>query len=235
MKKIILSISTLFLVSGFAFAQSADEIIDKYVIALGGKDKLTNLRTIVMEGIVSAQGMEIPVTTTIVHKKGMRIDFSVMGMDAWTIMRPDSGWSFMPFSGQTKPEPIPSEMLKQSANQWDLSGQLYEYTSKGNKVEYLGLDDVEGTECHKLKCVDPNGNVSYYLIDPKTYFLVKTITKINAGGKEMEAETKFSNYKEIEGGFVYPHTVESMNGPMDLTKISVNVDVPDAKLLISNQ
>lgn len=235
MKKIILSISTLFLVSGFAFAQSADEIIDKYVIALGGKDKLTNLRTVVMEGIVSAQGMEIPVTTTLVHKKGMRIDFSLMGMDAWTIMRPDSGWSFMPFSGQTKPEPIPGEMLKQSASQWDLSGQLYEYSKKGNTVEYLGLDDVEGTECHKLKCVGPEGNVTYYLIDPQTYFLVKTISKINAGGKEMEAETKFSNYKEVEGGFVYPHTIESMNGPMDITKISVNVDVPDAKLLISNQ
>lgn len=234
MKKIILSFSVLFLLTGFAFAQSTDEIIEKYVNALGGKDKLTSIRTVVMEGVVSAQGMEIPVTTTIVHKKGVRIDFSVMGMDAWTIMRPDSGWSFMPFSGQTKPEPIPGDMLKQSASQWDLSGQLYDYSTKGNKIEYLGMDDVEGTECHKLKCVSADGNVSYYLIDPQTYFLVKTITKINAGGKEMDAETKFSNYKEVDGGYVYPHTIESMNGPMDVVKISVNVEVPDAKLLISN-
>ncbi|MBK8954735.1 MAG: hypothetical protein IPM34_04160 [Saprospiraceae bacterium] len=233
MKRNLLSLMALVFLTAGSFAQTTDEIIEKYIKALGGKDKLTSIKSVILEGLVSAQGMEIPVTTTIVHKKGVRVDFSVMGMDAWTVMRPDSGWSFMPFSGQTKPEPIPTEMLNQSASQWDLSGQLYEYSTKGNKVEYLGMDDVDGTECFKLKCQSPEGQVTYYLIDPQTYFIVKTVTKVQAGGKEMEAETKFSNYKEVEGGYIYPHTIESMQGPLEMTKISVNADVPDSKFLIS--
>ena len=67
------------------FAQTADEIIDKYVQALGGKDKLTSIQSIVMQGKVSAQGMEIPVSTTILNNKGSKVEFSVMGMDAWII------------------------------------------------------------------------------------------------------------------------------------------------------
>lgn len=227
-----MAISGLFFVS--LHAQTMDEIITKHLQALGGKDKLNSMQSVIMEGVVNAQGMEIPVKTTIVHKKGMRVDFSMMGMDAWTIMRPDSGWTFMPFAGQTKPEPIPTDMLQQSAEQWDLSGQLCDYANKGNTLEYLGMDDVEGTECHKVKCTDSKGSISYYLFDPGTYYLVKTVKKISAGGKEMDAETKFSNYKEVDGGYIFPHTIESSNGPIEMTKIKVNADVAPSVLMLPN-
>ncbi len=235
MRKNVFCLCLLMSLSVFGLsAQTVDEIIAKHLQAMGGKDKLTSIQSVVMQGVVNAQGMEIPVKTTILHKKGMRIDFSMMGMDAWTIMRPDSGWSFMPFGGQTKPEPIPVDMLEQSAEQWDLSGQLCDYSNKGNQLDYLGMDDVDGTECHKLKCTSAKGKVTYYLIDPSSFYLVKTVSKINAGGKEMDAESKFSNYKEVGGGYVFPHTIESQNGPIEMTKISVN-DAIDASILMVKQ
>ncbi len=233
MKQLSILFASLFSILN-GFSQSADELIEKHLQALGGKDKLQSLESVVMEGVVSAQGMEIPVTTTIVNKKGMRVDISVMGMDGWTVMRPDSGWSFMPFGGQTQPEPIPAEVLKESKDRFDLTGELCDYSKKGNKVEYLGLDDVDGTECHKLKCTNPEGKVSYYLLDPQKYLLVKTIMKSNAMGKEMEMETKYSNYKEVEGGYVFPYSIESQNGPIDMKKISVNVKVPASKLMLKD-
>lgn len=214
--------------NGFLSAQTADDVISKYVAALGGKDKLTSINSVVMEGKVSAQGMEFPMTTTIVNHKGFRLDFSVMGMNAWMIMRPDSGWSFMPFQGQTKPEAIPVDQLKESVDQLDLSGLLLDYKEKGHTVEYLGLDDVEGTECHKLKVTSKSGKLTYFLIDPTSYYIVKTISKQKFGGKEFDAESKFSNYKEVEGGYVFPHTIESMNGPLDLTKVSINTPIDEA-------
>ncbi|HEX5624984.1 MAG TPA: hypothetical protein VFX48_03125, partial [Saprospiraceae bacterium] len=183
---------------------------------------------------VNSQGMEFPMTITIAHKKGFRLDFSVMGMDAWTIMRPDSGWSFMPFMGQTKPEAIPMEQIKEGESQLDLSSELCDYKEKGNMVEYLGLDDVEGTECHKLKATDKNGKITYYLIDPSSYLIVKSVSKQKAGGKEFEAETKFSNYKEVEGGFIFPHTMESMNGPVEMQKITVNAQIDDSKFKVGS-
>lgn len=210
------------------YAQTADEIIEKHLEAIGGKARLNNLNSVIMEGKVSAQGMEIPMNTTIVNKKGFRLDFSVMGMDAWMIMRPDSGWSFMPFQGQTAPEAIPEDQLHESIDRLDLSTDLCDYKEKGNTIEYLGMDDVEGTECYKLKCISKRGKLSYHLIDPDSYYIVKTISKEKAGGREFNVETKFSNYKKIDGGYVFPHTIESQNGPVDMIKITVNSKISDS-------
>jgi hypothetical protein len=234
MKKLVTVLTFILASQSLFFAQTADEIIDKHLQAIGGKEKLKNLNSVVMEGKVNAQGMEFPMNTTIVNKKGFRLEFSVMGMDAWIVMRPDSGWSFMPFQGQTKPEAIPADQLKESVDRLDLSTDLCDYKLKGHTVEYLGMDDVEGTDCHKLKLVSKNGKLTYYLIDPKTYYIVKTISKEKAGGKEFDAETKFSNYKEVEGGYVFPHTIESGQGPLEIVKITINGKVDDSKFLLKS-
>ena len=233
MKKVFLFLSFILLTNTLFYAQTVDEIVDKHLEAMGGKDKLNSLTSVMMEGKVSAQGMEIPMNTIVVHNKGFRLDFSVMGMDAWIIMRPDSGWSFMPFQGQTVPEAIPEDQLKEGVDKLDLSTELCDFKAKGHTVEYLGMDDVEGTECYKLKCVTKNGKLTYYLLDPSNYYIVKSISKEKAGGREFNSETKFSNYKKIDGGYIFPHTIESMNGPVEMVKITVNNSIPASKFTLS--
>ncbi|MBV6474005.1 MAG: hypothetical protein JPMHGGIA_02306 [Saprospiraceae bacterium] len=222
------------LATGIAVAQTTDEILEKHLSALGGCDKLKSIQTLVIEGKVSADGMEIPVTMTIVHNRGMRMEYTVMGMDAWNVIRPDSGWTFMPFTGQTKPEPMPVDMIQQSQDQLDLSGQLCDLTAKGNAVEFLGMEDVEGTDCYKLKCLNPQGKLTYYLIDPQTNYLVKAVSKIKAEGREIDTEISFGDYRKVEGDFVFAHSYESGNGPMTVTRILVNSPVAPEKLLLNS-
>lgn len=229
MKKLFSLLLTFSFLGMGAQAQTADEIITKNIKAMGGVDKLKSIQSVVMEGKINAQGMEIPISMSMVKNTAMRTDFSVMGMNAWMIMRKDSGWTFMPFQGQTKPEAVPADMLKETEDQLDLEGELVDYKEKGSTVEYLGMDDVEGTDCHKLKLVTKAGNVHYYLIDPKTFYTVRRIAKQNAGGKEVEVQVDMGNYKEVEGGFIFPFTVTSMGGPVEMTKIVVNGTVDSAK------
>ena len=61
MKKIILSLLSILLFSAYSFGQTADEIIDKNTKAMGGIEKLKSINSVVMEGKVNAQGMEIPI------------------------------------------------------------------------------------------------------------------------------------------------------------------------------
>jgi hypothetical protein len=211
------------------FSQTADDIIDKHLDAIGGKEKLRKINTLIMEAKVVTPQFEFPMTFTKVHNKGFRMDLSVMGMDGWIIIRPDSGWMFMPFQGQTKPEAMPADQIKESIDQLDLSTVLCDYKEKGHTVEYLGMDDVEGTECHKLKVTTKTAKTIYYLIDPTSFYIVKQLSKEKAGGKEFDAEIKFSNYKEIEGGYRFPHNMESMNGPLEIVKVSINTPIDDSK------
>ena len=51
-------------------AQTVDEVIDKYEIALGGKEKLLSLKSVKMTGSISVQGFEVGVKVTIVDGVG---------------------------------------------------------------------------------------------------------------------------------------------------------------------
>ena len=56
---ILFGLFVFFLVAvQFAQAQTVDEIIDKYIKAIGGKDKLLLIATIYKEGSVKMMGMK---------------------------------------------------------------------------------------------------------------------------------------------------------------------------------
>ncbi|MCC6816246.1 MAG: hypothetical protein IT267_07540 [Saprospiraceae bacterium] len=210
-------------------AQTADEIVDKYIKANGGLDKLKSIETTLMEGKINAQGMEVGINMISKKNKGAKMVIELMGMKGWTIMTPDSGWIFMPFQGQTKPESMTSEQIKSSIDQLDLEGELVNYKEKGHAVEYLGMDDVEGTDCYKLKVTTKTGNTHYMLIDPTSNYIVRKISKQKADGKEIDVTVDFSNYKLTENGYLFPHTISAMGGPVEFTKVVINGNIDDSE------
>ena len=111
-----------------------------------------------MEGKITAPNMEIAVNMTTMHNKAWRMDIELMSMKGWMILRPDSGWVFMPFQGQTTPDAMTPDAIKEQLDQLDLESTLCNFKEKGHSVEYLGMDDVEGTECFKLKTITKSGN-----------------------------------------------------------------------------
>ena len=165
------------LVSVFTFAQTAEEIVAKHVEAIGGAAAWKKINSIYYEGKLTVQGAEINVTMTSLNGKGVRQNLTVMGMTGYQIITPTAGWNFMPFQGQTTAEAMTADELKASSDDLDVQGKLVDFKSKGHTVEYLGKDDVEGTECFKLKITSKAGNVETVFIDPKTYYVVRTIQK----------------------------------------------------------
>lgn len=225
MKKILTILCGIALSVLSVNAQTADEIIDKNIKALGGLEKLKSIESVIMEGKVNAQGMEIPMKFHTLKNKAFKMTIELMGLTGYVLVTKDSGKVFMPFGGQQKPEAMTADQVKESLDQMDLEGELVNYKEKGHTVEYLGMDDVEGTECHKLKVVTKSGNTHYFLVDPSSFHIVRKISKMKADGKEMEQQVDFSNYKETEGGFIFPFTVASQMGPVEMVKILVNSNV----------
>jgi hypothetical protein len=94
MKKIFSVIITLLFISFNAFSQTVDEIVNKHIEAMGGKEKLLQLKTLVTEGSLSVQGTDIPVKISQEHNKGQRVEMTVMGMSGYIINTPTEGWQF---------------------------------------------------------------------------------------------------------------------------------------------
>ncbi|HMO33638.1 MAG TPA: hypothetical protein PKE07_11645 [Lacibacter sp.] len=228
----------LLLFAGFslvaATAQTADEIVNKHLEAIGGAANWKKVTSVVQTGTMSVQGAEIQVVATVLHQVGSRQDITLMGMTGYQIVTTTEGWSFMPFQGAATPEAMTPEDVKDGQEQLDAQGSLVDYAAKGHKVEYLGKEDVDGTECHKLLLTLKSGKSQTLFVDPKTFFLVKSVNKRNVNGQEVEVSTSFSDYKKLPEGIVVPMSVTVPLGPgmdvdMQIEKVEINAKV-DASL-----
>lgn len=209
-------------------AQTVDEIVTKHIEAIGGKDNWLKVKSLRLEISMKAQGAEIKLVRTQIDKKDMRMDISVMGMNGYSILTPTEGWNFYPFQGQTKPEPMTADDIKTSQDQLQLHDDFITYKDLGKKLEFIGKDDVDGTECLKLKMTDKDGQETTYFLDPENYYIIKQITKIKADGKEVEDVTSFSNYKKVPEGIVYAMSVAGGFGDMEVTKLEINPKIDES-------
>lgn len=232
MKKLLFAF-TLLLTAFVAQAQTADEIIAKNIAATGGAafDKLKSMKVEMSMTVQAAPGMVIPMTMTTVHKKAMRIDVSLMGMTQTTCVNGDKGWGNNPFQGQMEAEALTADQVNELKLQMDLKGHLNGYKEKGYTAEYLGKEDVDGTELHKIKLVMSPTHTQYYLIDPETFLDVKSISVITVDGKEVQSETTMSDFKTVDG-LTMAHTIEQgnpMTGAtvMKITSLVINPEVDE--------
>jgi outer membrane lipoprotein-sorting protein len=224
MRNLFFLLFTLFSFS--LLGQSADEIVNNHVKAIGGIENWTKLNTIYMEMSTDMQGQKLPIKMWQVHEKAMRIEFVVQGMTGIQVVTDKDGWSLMPFMGQKDPEPTNEEQLKQAQSQLDIHGQLINYEAKGSSIEYLGEDEIEGVEVYKLRLTDKNKIETTFFIDKESYYIVKSVTKTSFQGQEIEAPSIYSNYKKI-GDIYMPHTMNSGMGIMEIEKIEINPKVDE--------
>jgi outer membrane lipoprotein-sorting protein len=219
---------TLSVFSGIR-AQTADEIVNKYINAIGGKDKLEQVKTVYMENTVQVMGNEGPSKTSVINGKAFRLESEVNGQKMIQVFTDKGGWQVNPFMGAATPTPLPDELYKQSKGQIDITGPLYNYAAKGNKVELLGKEG----NLYKLKVTNKDSVESNWYIDDATYFLVKMTKSGQMMGQSMEITISFSNFKKSDFGITFPFTTEiSYGGQFNITsnlnKIEVNKTIDPA-------
>jgi outer membrane lipoprotein-sorting protein len=225
MKMVKMGVALLLAVTGFSGlrAQTADEIVNKYVDAIGGKDKIEQIKTVYMENTSLVMGNEGPSTINIVNGVGYKLVSDFNGQSIIMVITDKGGWQVNPFAGATNPTPLPDELFKQSKGKLDVTGPLYNYAAKGNKVELQGK---EGND-YKLKVTSPDSTVMTVYIDATTYFMTKLVTTASMMGQTMEVTSTFSNFKKVDMGLVFPYGIElSYGGQFTVTttvkKIELN-------------
>ena len=215
-------------------AQTADEVIDKYVTALGGKEKILSLKSVKKVGSLNVQGMDVSVTVTRVQGVGSRNDISVPGMgEGFQVVNPIKGWDFMPFMGQASPEEVSVDKLKSSFSLLDIQGSLVNYKEKGSQVEMSGKEKVENTECYKLKLTDKQGVISTLFIDSKSNYLIKSIITAKSSNGDINTELSFGDFKKTDEGYIFPFSEVMEKGTIIFTSIETNKPV-DEKIFTVN-
>ena len=112
-------------------AQTADEIIEKYITAIGGKEKWKQVKSMKVNGFIEVQGIKINFTQQAIHNVGVRVDAEFQGQKIIDITTPTKGWSQNPFGGRSSLQPISEEELKQKLDELDIQDEFIDYASKG--------------------------------------------------------------------------------------------------------
>ena len=212
----------------FAQAQTVDEVLDKNIAAMGGREKLGSLKTVKMEGNMSVQGFDLAITSTKSHMIGVRLDFDVNGTSNYQIVNATKGSVFMPVQGMDAPQDMEPDQYKSTVTQMDLQGTFCNYKEKGTTIELQGKETVDGSEAYKLKVTLKNGIVATYYIDTKTNRVIKTTATMNVGGQDMEVTTSYSDYKQNADGFWFAYTVVTQRGTITYDKITTNMPVDES-------
>ena len=227
MKKVYLSLTLLFAAVFTLHAQTADEVIAKYITAIGGAEKWSKIQSMKIEGQIEVQGIVIPYTMQGVHMKGIRVDAEFQGNKIIDIITPTKGWAQNPFSGKATLDPITEEELKAKLDQLDLQDEFVDYKSKGSTVEFLGKDEEDGNEYLKIKMTSKNNNEKTFFFDTKTYLIYKeeSITKVQ--GQEVKSSVKLLDYQTIDYGVKVSFKQDQGQMMMVSKKITVNTVIDE--------
>lgn len=234
-RKILAGLALAALVAVPASGQTLDEVLAKYYKAKGGLDKMKAVQTVRSTGKVTlGPGIEAPFAMEQKRPKMVRMDVTVQGMTITQAYDGKVGWMLNPMQGRKDPEPLPEDALKQMDEQADLDGPLVDYKAKGNTVELLGKESVEGSPAYKIKVTLKNGDVRYFYLDADQFLEVRIEGKTKIRGTEVEGDTILGDYKEVNGLMI---AFASDSGPKGspqrqkivLDKIEFNVPLDDAR------
>lgn len=233
MRRSVLGLVALFAVP--LSAQTADDIVARYIKTTGGIEKINAVKSLRRTGkFTGGGGFEAVVINENRRPDNVRQEFMFQGMTGVVAYDGKSGWKIEPWQGKKDPEPLGEEELKSIIEDSDFDGPLVNYQQKGNKVEYVGLEPVEGTDSHKLKVTTKAGDVFFYYMDTDYFVPIKIETKRTVRGELREYETSIGDYKEVNGWYL-PYSFEtnakgnSNKQKITYDKIEANVDLPDSR------
>jgi len=189
-------------------AQTADEIVNKHIEALGGKDKITAIKTVYTEYDLDVMGQQASGNTWLVNGKAFKNEVNFGGQKLVQCFTEEGGWGINPMMGQATAEAMPADQVKAGRAQLDAGGPLFNYSAKGNTVELVGKEALSGKDAFKLKLKTKDSVETFFWIDPATYYIIRSSVKTNVQGNDVETTIAFSNYKKTDYGFVMPTTTE---------------------------
>ena len=220
--------------SVFTCAQTADELVNKNIQAKGGLDKIKAAKTRMAVGKVKgARGRVAVFKQMNLRPDLVRQDLSIQGMTAVQAYDGSVGWQTQPFRGRKDPELMGEDTLRDLLLAADFDGPLVDYAEKGNKIEYLGHDEVDGDDALRLKVTLKNGDILYYYLDPDTYLEIRKEIQQFVRGSVRERVVDLGSYKPVDG-VMYPFSISegSKNNPdaqvISLEKIEANVALRDS-------
>jgi outer membrane lipoprotein-sorting protein len=237
MKKIVLSLLALSILTFCVNAQTVDEIIGKYYKSIGGMDKNKSLTSTKAIGKAPTPQGDFPFELYKEKPNKVKVVIDIMGKKMVAqAYDGKTAWMLNPFVGETAQE-LPADQAKSIIDGAEFEDPFINYAAKGYVVSLEGTEDIQGIQCYKVKLVKNKGiadkeSTQYYYFDKESGLPLMIKTTVSVGSQEQEVETYLSDYRDAGDGMIMPYSFEVKMGgqvvqSMVFDKITLNEDIPD--------
>ena len=200
---------------------TVDDIIAKNLQAKGGAAKWQSMKSVKMTGKMTAQGTEMPLTVYAMRPNFNRQEITMPAGKAIQAFDGTTAWVVNPMLGIETPQAVPGPAAELAKNSADFDGALINYKAKGNDIELVGKEQLEGKDVYHLKVTTKGGPVQHYLLDADSGIELRMSAEVELGsGQKQTLTTAMSNYKQVDG-IMIPHTVTQTAGGRTLLQWTI--------------
>jgi outer membrane lipoprotein-sorting protein len=191
-----------------AAAQTADDIVEKYLAALGGRAALAKVASRSTTGTITLSLPQGPVSGTIEIlnqqpnkvRSVTKLDLTSLG--AGQLIREQrfdgtTGYVIDSMQGNREITGGQLENLKNAV----FPSPLLTYKERGATVELAGKETIDGRDTYVLVLKPKTGPVVRHYFDAETYLPARIVVKLDipeAGG-EVEQTSDLSDYRAVDG------------------------------------
>ena len=194
---------------------TAEGVLENYLSAIGGKDKLEAIRTMKTVSEAEIQGMTVTIEELVDKDKGIAVQNTKLGDQVLSkvVVTGDR----VTVSAQGQSQELPAEAARPYQSLLAIFPELT-YATEDVTLELDGITDVDGEAAYKMN-ITQNGNATV------TYFSVESGLKLKTES-EQSGETTIESYGTYDG-IQLPETVSIVSSmmPMPLKAVTKTVDI----------
>jgi outer membrane lipoprotein-sorting protein len=222
-----------------ASAQTADEVIEKYLTALGGRAALAKLTSRSMTGTMT---MSTPTGTVsgpieVVNEQPnksrtlIQMDLASLGAGMMVVDQRFDGTSGYALDSMRGNHDITGDQLESMRNSV-FPNPFLNYKERGATVELAGKEKVDGRDAYVLVLKPKSGPVARQVIVAETYLPLRLVVKIGIPDVgPVEQTTDLSDFRDVDGVKI-PFTLKVSSSvqsfTISVTKVEHNVKVDEA-------
>ncbi len=197
-------------------------VVDHYLKAVGGKDKVEGIQSYQLMAEAETQGMALELQVKKTDKDQFMQDIKIMGNSMQKqVVNGNKGYVMA--QGQRKE--LSSKELSKIKEEASIFPEL---NYDANSVRLEGLEVIDGKEAYKLKVSDEK--VAYY--DVESGLKIKDITVVQAQGQTIESSVDYKNYQEVSGilfPFVLLQNAGQQKFEFNVKEIKINEGISDTE------
>jgi outer membrane lipoprotein-sorting protein len=191
-----------------AIAQTADEVIEKHLAALGGRAALAKLKSRSMKGTISltTPAGELSGAIEVLNQEPnkartfVQLDLSAIGAGQMIQDQRFDGTTGYIIDSLQGNRDITGQQLETMKN-GTFPHPLLNYKDAGTTVELGGKEKLGEREAYVLVIKFKSGTTTRQYIDSQSYLPIKQVVKIDVPqlGTEIEQTTELSDFRDVDG------------------------------------